>query len=188
MKAIFLIPLSLLVFSCGSARYGCDCVTDTDVSIPKVRLVKDSPTTFHFQWKEPLKEERIILIRMRRVNARGSGGGGLTDPYLMDEETHLLRFETTLYQPTQFRSRRFSIMGPGASNATRIPPGLAPFVEILPEHERYDIQLPAISRSATGGGDSISEGSSYQLLVEHPFKPYELGKPSKLIFTSEDNQ
>ena len=188
MKAIFLIPLSLLVFSCGSARYGCDCVTDTNSPTPKVRLVKDSPTTFHFQWKEPLKEERIILIRMRRVNARGSGGGGLTDPYLMDEETHLLRFETTLYQPTQFRSRRFSIMGPGASNATRIPPGLTPYAEILPDRTRHDIALPAHSRSATGGGDSISEGFSHQLLVEHPFKPYELGKPSKLIFTSEDNQ
>ena len=83
MKAIFLIPLSLLVFSCGSERYGCDCVTDTDVSIPEVRLVKDSPTTFHFQWKEPLKEERIILVRIRKVNARGTVRGGLTDPYLM---------------------------------------------------------------------------------------------------------
>lgn len=186
MKALFLISLSLLALACGSERYCCDCVTESGLPTPEVRLVKDSPTTFHFQWKEPLTEERIILVRIRKVGAHGSGPGGLTNPHLMDEDTHLLRFETTLYQPTQFRSRRFSIL---AVDYPSIPSGLAPFVEILPERERYDIQLPAISRSATGGsGDSMSGGFSYELFAEHPFKPYELGEPSKLVFTSEDNQ
>ena len=34
---------------------------------PCVRLVKDDDETFHFQWAEPLKEERIILVRCSGV-------------------------------------------------------------------------------------------------------------------------
>ena len=34
---------------------------------PRVRLVKDDNETFHFQWAEPLKEERIILVRLSGV-------------------------------------------------------------------------------------------------------------------------
>ena len=34
---------------------------------PRVRLVKDDDATFHFQWAEPLKEERIILVRRSGV-------------------------------------------------------------------------------------------------------------------------
>ena len=139
-----------------------------------------------FQWKEPLTEERIILVRIRKVGARGGVSGRLTDPHLMDEDTHLLRFETTLHQPTQFRSRRFSIMAVDYVHHPSIPSGLTPFVEILPDQERYDIRLPAISRSATGpSGFSMSDGFSYELLTEHPFKSYELGEPSKLVFTSD---
>ena len=177
MRTTFLITLPLLVLGCGSKRHCCDCVADKDSPTPEVRLVKDSPTTFHFQWKEPLKEERIILVRIRKVNARGAGGGRLTDPYLMDEETHFYRFDAALHQPSQFRSPLFSIMAGLAGDHRSIPPGLTPYVEILPEHKRYDIKLPTYPYD---GGDEI--------LVEHPFKPYELGKPSKLVFTSEKPQ
>ena len=34
---------------------------------PRVRLVKDDDETFHFQFAEPLKEERIILVRYNGV-------------------------------------------------------------------------------------------------------------------------
>ena len=34
---------------------------------PRVRLVRDNQKTFHFQWNEPLNEERIVLVRFSGV-------------------------------------------------------------------------------------------------------------------------
>ena len=34
---------------------------------PRVWLVRDNDETFHFQWDEPLNEERFVLVRYSRV-------------------------------------------------------------------------------------------------------------------------
>ena len=71
MNILFLVLLSILVFcffSCGSPRDADDRVSNADSSAPRVRLVKDTESMFHFQWNEPLKEERIILVRIRHLS------------------------------------------------------------------------------------------------------------------------
>jgi len=199
MKPILLFLPALVILACGGTRYCCDCPPDTDT--PRVRLVKDTPATFHVQWDAPLKEERIILVRMRRwigsfdnptptvpqeafpddlealsIRRLSSGLGFDQDYKFLTDELHLLWFRTG-----QFRSVEILIATRPITAAAEILFETFPFVEILADHKRSDIKLPSIAHNA--GPDAASDGTQAQrLLAEHPFKPYELGKPSKLTF------
>ena len=58
LTAVIFYSFALAILLC--VFFGCD-------NAPRVRLVKDDDETFHFQWAEPLKEERIILVRRSGV-------------------------------------------------------------------------------------------------------------------------
>jgi len=87
-----LLPLSVL--ACSSHRHCCKFARETELQTPRVRLVRNTPDSYHFQWAEPLTEERIILVRVQWHS----------DQYPDHDETRLIFFG-----PGQFKSARFSL-------------------------------------------------------------------------------
>ena len=168
MKGLLLGCLLLTVifeFGCGSTC--CECVNGDDSFVPEARLVKDTDTSFHFQWNERLKEERIILATLSFITADN-----------LQSKTILIRFS-----PNQFRSPLVQI-----SDGT-IPASLQPTVEILPAMERTAVPTPThfYDASSLGASDWYNYYTpSNTILAEHPFKPYEIGVPSKLIFEGKN--
>ena len=189
IKHFFLFSLLLLLWSCG----------DSYVK-PRIRLVKDSPTTFHFQWDEPLEEERIILVRAGHIDNPNTVGYSVT--FLLRfmpgefrsgdwdiRHIHVWGVETITHNPRPGNSFGFEDdVGDYVSYALKterilnevtgtdkvtyeIPSTL--YVNILSHRNRSRIRLPASAKTAvtyTG-----MRHKTVQLLVRHPFKPYGRG-------------
>ena len=68
-----LVAMVFIGFNCGAL----------DGGGPEVYLVKDTEDTFHFQWNEPLLEDRIILVRAAYSNGTDEDYG---TSYLSSEE------------------------------------------------------------------------------------------------------
>ena len=160
------------------AFLGCD-------NTPRVRLVKDNNQTFHIQWDKPLKEERIVLVRVN---------GWLTYNYERrpQQKDYLVHFAvgSILSAP---RPRRWNCSGHW---------GDIDSVEILPAHRRNTIDFPARLYKVPGKipenqlnlpifrnvfevhGDEV-------ILRDHPFfRDYRIGEPSRLSFgeNGENNE
>ena len=149
-------------FGCGNA--------------PRVRLVKDNDTTFHFQWAEPLKEERIILIR---------GSGGIVDEIGGGEPPVKRRYPWEIESLVYFPAGSF-ISAPASSSRIWLDPDLGNTwkytysVEILPAHLRNTVAVPA--RLFTIRDGDFKPHGERVILREHPFQEYHVGAPSRLTF------
>ena len=128
---------------------------------PEVYLVKDGKSEFHLQWTEPLKEPRIVLVYVTEFNYYGH-----PSPH-----SYLHFFPTG-----EFRSRLFG------HDDLAWQYGLLS-VEIPPASTRDTLDLPHTVWDATTKDKRIDTA-----LVGHPYKPYDVGKPSKLTFNSIDVQ
>lgn len=162
--AVHFLAVSILL----CVFFGCD-------NIPRVRLIKDGDATFHFQWVEPLKEERIILIRCKGVLFDYDAqipweremlvffSPGTVVSYAIDRQ-RAMKYAATIYRSSMpFRWRIDS-------------------VEILPAQLRETV-LPA---DVWGIGKDGRFRWSYEhgrILREHPhFLAYSVDKPSCLTF------
>ncbi len=170
LNHLFLIAVPILMFGvlgCDTDDVG-DDVGVGDSYVPRVQLVKDGPNEFHFQWDEPLKEERIILCLVEEFLAITT-----TSPVIIG------------YKPTGFPFQRLVYFPEGSfiSESIKHQPV---FIEILPASERYKFPLPAKVFEQPGWGHKISYNIDYdeqrRILEEHPFKPYRVGKPSRITF------
>lgn len=158
---LLLIAVPILMFGV----LGCDTDSVGDSYVPRIRLVKDGPNEFHFQWDEPLKEERIILVRYRPIVAITT-----TSPTIERYEPSPLFEHILLYFPLDsFISK--SVQGGIAS------------IEILSAIERNAFPLPS---TALLNPRRLTVphllGEPKRILKEHPFKPYRVAKPSSLMF------
>ena len=150
-------------FGCGNA--------------PRVRLVKDNDTTFHFQWAEPLKEERIIVVRYNSKFVfrphRDSERGMRQTPM---EVEHLVYFPAGAFVSAPVSSPRSY---PNSWDHDS--------VEILPARLRSTVPVPARLYTIRDG-DFRSHGERV-ILREHPFfQEYHVGKPSRITFTLEPRE
>ena len=141
------------------------CVFFGCSDVPRVRLVKDDGFTFHFQWAEPLKEQRIILVGLN---------GGLENPVLeipsRYEEILLVYFAagTVVSAP---------VSRDGFWYLKRIDS-----VEILPAHLR-EKRLPAYVSEIHADGRVWQREEDDLLLREHPFfRDYRVDDPSRITF------
>ena len=66
------VGMVFILFGCGGSHDKGGYVGDEDSEVPRVRLVKDGDDLLHFQWDEPLKEERFILVRATVRDRSGS--------------------------------------------------------------------------------------------------------------------
>ena len=177
------ITRNIFVLTVVFISLGCNDSTTITTSrngsnTPHVRLVKDDPREFHFQWDAPLKEERIILISVREMKGEQVP---LADSDLVEirsvpsseTEEALVHFQTG-----SFISKPIRFYAPPSW------PSLA-FIAILPSSERDKFSLPTHAfldlRWAWQTPDKGMERTQ-RILKEHPFKPYRLGKPSQIIF------
>ena len=152
-----LFPLMMFIgFSCGGVRDVCDCGVPDNYS-PTVRLVKDTDRSFHFQWDDNLLEERIVLARYTYTNISSAGAG--FEP---------LPLELHRFAPGQFRSELLVVYDRDFEDTQSVT------VEILPARDRLTLKLP----HRVLGGNTV--------LVEHPFKHYDVGTPAKLTFSRKD--
>lgn len=172
MKTPFLLGLSILLcifFGCGNSSGVGD---DSDDSyVPRIRLVKDGTNEFHFQWDGPLKEERIVLCRY--------------DVFILvtTDSPEPVRREVSGF-PTQ----SLIYFPKGALISEPVRDNNLIFVEILSAQERDSFALPAHASDATIPSSSQwfwFGGEARRILREHPFKPYQIGEPSRLTFASE---
>ena len=158
LNHLFLIAVPILMF--GVVGCDTDDVGVGDSYVPRVRLVKDGPNEFHFQWDEPLKEERIILCLVEEFLAITT-----TSPVIIG------------YKPTGFPFQRLVYFPEGSfiSESIKHQPV---FIEILPASERYKYPLPSYAFEQPGNNREARR----RILKEHPFKPYRVGKPPRLTF------
>ena len=155
--------------------FGCD-------NAPRVRLVRDNDLTFHFQWDKPLKEERIILVRL-------SGEVGAYNfnkiPWGRWEAIWPLNDEYLVYFPAEsIISAPVSVdeESVGERHTRRIYS-----VELLAADLRNTtIDFPAVLHTIEGyyfkRGDEV-------ILRDHPFfREYSIDEPSRLTFgRNEEN-
>ena len=129
------------------------CVFFGCSDVPRVRLVKDDGSTFHFQWAEPLKEQRIILVDLNGY-----------------QRTLLVYFAAGTV-----------VSAPVSRDGFWIPKRIDS-VEILPAHLREE-RLPAyVFEIRADGGVWQREEDDY-LLREHPFfRDYRIDEPSRITF------
>lgn len=148
-----LVAIASLVGSCGAR----------DESNPEVYLVEGGGNSYHLQWTEPLEEERIVFIET-------TGAEFVFSSVILERERRLLIFPAGVIRSNRLegagviRSR-----GGGAIRRAELS------VEILPGEERFNVNLPQKAFHAVGSGDK-------QLPIGHPFQPYNVIGPSKLIF------
>lgn len=145
---------------------GLNCGVVVDDGDFEVYLVKDGESSYHLQWTEPLKEERIVLVHLIQVRRWGFEDRNmqLVEPY-----------DLVSFPAGSFRSNKFSGGSLGVWGGSLIS------VEIRPAEERFDIELPTKASRADSDANYES-GSSVDILVGHPFQPYDVGDPSKLVF------
>ena len=156
--------LMFVGFGCGGVRDVCDCGVPDNYS-PTVRLVKDTERSFHIQWHDTLLEERIVLVRFVYTNINWVREGWRTP-------TLVLHY----FRPEEFRSGHMYVYDRDFMDKQQVT------VEILPATDRYKLKLPyPLGYELSSAGDH--RFGNVQVLVEHPFKPYKVGTPSKLIFS-----
>lgn len=128
---------------------------------PEVYLIKDGESEFHLQWTKPLKKPRIVLFYIVEFDNFGS-------PYTNSYLCH--------FPAGEFRSRLF------------VPHDFAYHFGLL------SVELPpATIRDTLDRPHDLWDATTYNryldtILVGHPFKSYDVGKPSKLTFDSIDVQ
>ena len=168
LTAVIFCSFALAILLC--VFFGCD-------NAPRVRLVKDDDETFHFQWAEPLKEERIILVRV-------NGWLVYNAERRSQQKYYLVHFAvgSILSAPIP---RRWNCSGHW---------GDIDSVEILPAHRRNTIDFPArlykVPETITGNRSNlpiIRNGFEVHgdqvILREHPFfQEYRIDEPSRLDF------
>lgn len=153
-----LILIAVPILLCGVLGCDTDDVSVGDSYVPRVRLVKDGPNEFHFQWDEQLKEERIILC-----NADITIAITTDSPAIEGYKASGFPFPRLIYFPE------------GAFISEPVKDYFT-FIEILPASERYKYSLPSYAYGQPG--NNVFERR--RILREHPFKPYHVGKPSRL--------
>ena len=177
-----LVTYSAFIAACSEAGDS-DHKESSESYVPRVRLVKDGAHDFHFQWDEPLKEERIILCRSESFFQVVTADNVIEG-----------------YKPTGFPEQRLVYFPEGAFTSKLFTDTLV-FIEILSAHERGTFPLPAYARDATADfpenlrvplGHNLSfishpsipgRSDAYRrILREHPFKPYRVDKPSRITF------
>ena len=126
---------------------------------PEVYLVKDGENEFHIQWTESLKEQRIVLFHRTRFDYYGSQ---ITDSYLY------------FFPVGEFRSRLFDYY---EFPYQEIPSPILLSVELPSAAARDNLDRPHDVWDATTENKRIDT-----VLVGHPYRPYDVGKPSKLTF------
>ena len=173
-KSIIIITtLVFTVVGCGDDNGGVATTTgDSESYEPEVRLVKDGPHEFHFQWDEPLKEERIILCRDETFNSHVLSDNPVYH-FKIDEQGNSVRVQIPI-STTRLRLFYF----PAGTFRSRLVRDYFIFVELLPARERAAFPLPNYAHNATA---KYFERDTH-LLKEHPFKSYRVGKPSLLTF------
>ena len=122
---------------------------------PEVYLVKDGESEFHLQWTEPLKEQRIVLFHRTRFDYYGSQ---ITNSVLY------------FFPVGEFRSRLFrhnEVVGQNVLLSVELPPAST----------RDTFDRPNTVWDATTEFTYIDT-----VLVGHPYRPYDVGKPSKITF------
>lgn len=142
---------------------GLSCGSPFDIGNPEVYLVEDSSSEFHLQWTEPLEEERIVLM-------------SFFNPRKNENWYYLLHFPVGSWRSELF-GERWTIYQEVAGEYHNPENQATASVEILSDGERSKVKLPAHANNTT------EEGESIELFVGHPFKPYNVGKPSKLNFS-----
>lgn len=158
----FCLALVVMMF----VGLNCAVVDGGDGGDFEVYLVKDSVRSYHLQWTEPLKEERTVLVHVIGVDRWENQDIIRMDLY----EINAL----VIFPVGSFRSNQF-----WGSDLVDVVSLVS--VEILPAEERFNIELPTKAYRADSGGRGES-GSSVDILVGHPFKPYDVGDPSELIY------
>ena len=150
-----LVVMAFLGLSCGAL--------DGD---PEVYLVKDSDNSYHLQWTEPLEEQRIVLIKITGIIEILWDNGEFAEREF--ESERLLIFPAGVFRSDQFRGLDITpstVTGGDRLTAVEIPPAKA----------RFNVDLPKRAFH--------TESKEYEeLLVGHPFQPYEVGEPSELTF------
>ncbi len=166
---VFVLSLLLCVF------LGCD-------NPPRVRLVKDDDSTFHFQWEDPLKEARIILIRYSGVTVSQYKGHYRKTPFDRDL---LIYFPAGAFISAPARTDAIAktsyeyIWGEVGDVANTEYIGS---VDIFPAHFRASV-LPAYVHRINAGGSFREREEHERILREYPlFKAYRLGEPTNLTF------
>ena len=147
-----LVLVAVMVSSCG----------DRDGGNPEVYLVEDGDNSYHLQWTEPLEEERIVLIET-------TGAKFVSSAVVVERERQLLIFPAGVIRSNRLEGAQVGII----RSRVILRAGLS--VEILPGEERFNVDLPKKAFHAMGAGDK-------QLPIGHPFEPYNVIGPSKLIF------
>ena len=153
---------------------------------PRVRLVKDDDRTFHFQWAEPLIEERIILVRY----------SGVFSDYNLEipwEKELLVYFPAGSVVSAQLHRQsamRHTSVVNIENRLVKIRDSNLDSVEICPAHLRETV-LPADVYEIgilPADGFEIGEREFFRLrgeriLREHPFfREYHVDQPSRLTF------
>lgn len=157
------IPISLCL---SFVFFGC-------MGAPRVRIVRGDDRTFHFQWDKPLKEKRIILVRLSGVNF---------DHRYKAEHPHeeeLLVF----FPPGTVVSN--AIDRPRALEFTSMAfLGRIDSVEILPAHLRNTIRVPARLYKVAEYNHSFEVHGDKVILRDYPFfrQKYRICKPSRITF------
>ena len=185
LKTLFLLGLSIPLF----VFLGCE-------GAPRVRLVKDNDTTFHFQWAEPLKEERIILVRYNsKIVFRPT-----RDPERRTRPTRDSERRTRQKRDSEWRTRQTPMevehlvyFPAGAFVSAPVPSLVWSYpnswdyidsVEILPARLRSTVPVPA--RLYTINHDRFQVHGDQVILRDHPFfQEYHVGKPSRITFPLE---
>ena len=154
---LVLVGMAVMVSSCGE-RGG-----ERDGGNPEVYLVEDGDNSYHLQWTEPLEEERIVLIEITGVEFVSSSP-------VVERERQFLIFPAGV-----IRSNRLEGAGVIKNRGSGVIQRAELSVEILPGEERFNVDLPQKASHAMGAGDK-------ELPIGHPFQPYNVIGPSKLIF------
>ena len=160
------------------AVFGCD-------NAPRVRLVKDNDTTFHFQWDKPLKEEQIVLVRYSGVEViHNDYSYYFPQDRPFTQRKHHREYSMDFDYLLYFPARSFVSAATTDGNLYYLYP-LEPTrsVEILPAHLRNTtVAFPAYLYAINDAGEFVRHGDQI-ILRDHPlFREYRLGKPSLLDF------
>lgn len=154
--------------------FGCD-------NTPSVRLVLDNSQTFHFQWDEPLKEERIILVRrygeVGEYVFKGRTSEWKSPGVYYSDRLVYFPVESVVSAPVSVGEKRLREHG---RSVRRIHS-----VELLAAHLRdneFIVGFPA-RLYVINDGEFVRHGVRV-ILREHPFfQEYHIDEPSRLSFT-----
>ena len=174
-KLTYITACFLIVF------VGCD-------NAPRVRLVRDNDETYHFQWDEPLKEERINLVRFGGVEViHNDYSSFFPQGRPFTQRKHHREYPMEYDFLVYFPARSF-VSAPLYKQEITEDYGLSSehtrSVEIMPAHLRNTGYFPARLRAIIV--DRGFEVHDQVILRDHPFfREYRVDKPSHLDFTAD---